>query len=163
SGGEGGIRTHVGIAPQPAFEAGPLRPLRYLSGGAILSHTGGRPGGKVARRILRPDREVPMRILVAYDGSPSADLAVEEMARRPWPAGSAVRLIGVLEDATPVPAEVGIDVYGPVLEKLRLSQRQALEAGLRKAVTRFSGRTDLQADVVLREGAVVRTLLEAIR
>ena len=31
SGGEGGIRTHVGVAPQPAFEAGPLRPLRYLS------------------------------------------------------------------------------------------------------------------------------------
>ena len=30
-GGEGGIRTHVGVAPQPAFEAGPLRPLRYLS------------------------------------------------------------------------------------------------------------------------------------
>ena len=31
-GGEGGIRTHVGlIRPQPAFEAGPLRPLRYLS------------------------------------------------------------------------------------------------------------------------------------
>ncbi len=104
-----------------------------------------------------------MRILIAYDGSPSADFAVEEMARRPWPAGSAVRLIGVLEDATPVPAEVGIDVYGPVLEKLRLSQRQALEAGLQRAVARFSGRTDLQADVVLREGAVVRTLLEAIR
>jgi hypothetical protein len=33
SGGEGGIRTHVGVAPQPAFEAGPLRPLRYLSDG----------------------------------------------------------------------------------------------------------------------------------
>ena len=31
AGGEGGIRTHVGVAPQPAFEAGPLRPLRYLS------------------------------------------------------------------------------------------------------------------------------------
>ena len=31
-GGEGGIRTHVGLfRPQPAFEAGPLRPLRYLS------------------------------------------------------------------------------------------------------------------------------------
>src|SRR5262245_29595299 len=31
NGGEGGIRTHVEVAPQPAFEAGPLRPLRYLS------------------------------------------------------------------------------------------------------------------------------------
>ena len=31
-GGEGGIRTRVGvISPQTAFEAAPLRPLRYLS------------------------------------------------------------------------------------------------------------------------------------
>lgn len=31
-GGEGGIRTHVqAINPQPDFESGPLRPLRYLS------------------------------------------------------------------------------------------------------------------------------------
>ncbi len=30
-GGEGGIRTHVRVTPQDAFEAPPLRPLRYLS------------------------------------------------------------------------------------------------------------------------------------
>ncbi len=30
-GGEGGIRTPVRITPQDAFEAPPLRPLRYLS------------------------------------------------------------------------------------------------------------------------------------
>ena len=30
-GGEGGIRTHVPLARQDAFEAPPLRPLRYLS------------------------------------------------------------------------------------------------------------------------------------
>ena len=34
NGGEGGIRTRVGVfSPQTAFEAAPLRPLRYLSGG----------------------------------------------------------------------------------------------------------------------------------
>src|SRR4051812_38990372 len=31
NGGEGGIRTHVPVARQDAFEAPPLRPLRYLS------------------------------------------------------------------------------------------------------------------------------------
>ena len=30
-GGEGGIRTHVPVTRQDAFEAPPLRPLRYLS------------------------------------------------------------------------------------------------------------------------------------
>ena len=35
-GGEGGIRTRVGVfSPQTAFEAAPLRPLRYLSGGGV--------------------------------------------------------------------------------------------------------------------------------
>lgn len=104
-----------------------------------------------------------MRILVAYDGSPSADLAVEEVARRPWPAGSSVRIVSVLEDATLVPAEVGIDLYGPVLEKLRQTQRQALEEGLKKSLARFAGHANLRADTALREGAVVRTLLEAIK
>src|ERR1019366_3957875 len=31
NGGEGGIRTHVPVTRQHAFEARPLRPLRYLS------------------------------------------------------------------------------------------------------------------------------------
>ena len=31
-GGESGIRTHVPLTGQDAFEAPPLRPLRYLSG-----------------------------------------------------------------------------------------------------------------------------------
>src|SRR5688500_19835347 len=36
-GGEGGIRTHVPLARQDAFEAPPLRPLRYLSAEVRLS------------------------------------------------------------------------------------------------------------------------------
>jgi hypothetical protein len=38
-----------------------------------------------------------MRILIAIDGSPCSDVAVDEIARRPWPAGSIVRLIYVIE------------------------------------------------------------------
>ena len=40
NGGEGGIRTHVPLARQDAFEAPPLRPLRYLS--ACRTQTGRR-------------------------------------------------------------------------------------------------------------------------
>jgi hypothetical protein len=35
-GGEGGIRTHVPVTRQDAFEAPPLRPLRYLSKAGTL-------------------------------------------------------------------------------------------------------------------------------
>jgi nucleotide-binding universal stress UspA family protein len=36
-----------------------------------------------------------MRILLAIDGSPSSEAAVDEVCRRPWPEGSEVRLITV--------------------------------------------------------------------
>jgi hypothetical protein len=37
NGGEGGIRTPVPVTRQDAFEAPPLRPLRYLSGSVCAS------------------------------------------------------------------------------------------------------------------------------
>ena len=85
-----------------------------------------------------------MKILIAYDGSPSAEYAVDEVARRPWPAGSAVRIV-------------------TVLEKIRLTQRQSMQEGLEKAGARFKARADLKVDWELREGAVNRTLLDSIR
>lgn len=36
-----------------------------------------------------------MRIMLAIDGSPSSEAAVDEVCRRPWPEGSEVRLITV--------------------------------------------------------------------
>jgi nucleotide-binding universal stress UspA family protein len=38
-----------------------------------------------------------MKILIAIDGSTHSDAAVEEVARLPWPAGSEVRVISVIE------------------------------------------------------------------
>ncbi|MDO8562855.1 MAG: universal stress protein [Candidatus Limnocylindria bacterium] len=37
-----------------------------------------------------------MRVLLAYDGSPQADVARMLVAGLPWPAGTAVRLVGVV-------------------------------------------------------------------
>lgn len=38
-----------------------------------------------------------MKILVAVDGSTHSDAAVEEVARLPWPAGSEIKVISVIE------------------------------------------------------------------
>jgi nucleotide-binding universal stress UspA family protein len=38
-----------------------------------------------------------MKILLAIDGSVFSDRAVDEVARRPWPTGSEVRVISVVE------------------------------------------------------------------
>lgn len=42
-----------------------------------------------------------MKILLAVDGSPCSDKAVEEIARRPWPEGSRFKVLTALE--LPIP------------------------------------------------------------
>jgi nucleotide-binding universal stress UspA family protein len=42
-----------------------------------------------------------MKILLAMDGSECSDVAIEEVAKRPWPADSAVRIISVTEPLPP--------------------------------------------------------------
>jgi len=42
-----------------------------------------------------------MKILVATDGSPSSDAAVEAVATRPWPEGSEVEVLTVIHTAVP--------------------------------------------------------------
>jgi nucleotide-binding universal stress UspA family protein len=45
-----------------------------------------------------------MKILLAVDGSPCSDAAVEEVARRPWPAGSTIKVLAAYElPAPPTP------------------------------------------------------------
>ena len=43
-----------------------------------------------------------MKILLAVDGSPCSDVAVEEIGRRPWPKGSSVKVLNAFE--LPLPA-----------------------------------------------------------
>lgn len=43
-----------------------------------------------------------MKILLAVDGSQCSDEAVEEIARRPWPEGSSVKVVNAFE--VPLPA-----------------------------------------------------------
>jgi nucleotide-binding universal stress UspA family protein len=43
-----------------------------------------------------------MKIILAVDGSPCSDAAMEEVIRRPWPEGSTVRVLNAFE--LPLPA-----------------------------------------------------------
>jgi len=104
-----------------------------------------------------------MKILIAYDGSRSADEAVDEVVRRPWPASTQVRLVTVLEATTPMPAEVGAELYGPILEKIRESQREAMQQALHRAAAKFASHPELHVDTQMRDGSVHRGLLEAIK
>ena len=64
NGGEGGIRTHVPVTRQDAFEAPPLRPLRYLS---------------INKRVLAQNYNCPVcRLLALYRHHPANALPMSE-------------------------------------------------------------------------------------
>ena len=69
-----------------------------------------------------------MKILLAIDGSPCSDTAVEEVARRPWPPDTQVRIISVVEPPGALTAEPYRGVGGYFEEVERLKRQQAEEA-----------------------------------
>jgi nucleotide-binding universal stress UspA family protein len=77
-----------------------------------------------------------MKILLAVDGSPYSDEAVKEVARRPWPEHSKVRVISVVEPPVPPPPEVwpiGVDpeAIAGTDEWLRKRAREAVAEAAR--------------------------------
>ncbi|HEX6182850.1 MAG TPA: universal stress protein [Pyrinomonadaceae bacterium] len=76
-----------------------------------------------------------MKILLAVDGSPFSEEAVREVARRPWPTGSEVLVVYVVEPTPQPPPEMWAGAYEDYFEELdqwkRAQSRQALEAATR--------------------------------
>ena len=102
-----------------------------------------------------------MKILIAYDGSPSAESAAQEILRRPWPAGSEVRLVTVLD--RPYPPASGFELYAPVFEQLRASCREEAYDRIQRCLAQFRSRPELETSYEIRDGNAKQALLEAIR
>lgn len=90
-----------------------------------------------------------MRILLAIDGSPHSQAAVDEVARRPWPLDSTVRVIGVIQPATPAATEFVL--AGATLEDMRQQQASRAEQIIGAAAGTLKGK-GLSAETVVREG-----------
>jgi len=103
-----------------------------------------------------------MKILIAYDGSPDAEIAVDEMAARPWPKGSQIRLVTIVEPplGTPPP---NFEFYGAMIVGVEDSLRREASERIQKAVDKFKERSDLEISHELKEGSPKSALLEAIR
>ena len=103
-----------------------------------------------------------MRILIAYDGSPDSELALNEVAARPWPKGSKLRLVTVIEPplGTPPP---NFEFYGPLVVGVENSLREEANQKVQAAVAKFKGREELETSYELKEGSPKSMLLEAIR
>lgn len=104
-----------------------------------------------------------MRIIVAYDGSPGSEAALDEVIRRPWPTGTAVRLVSVVEPPVAYASTEGMAAYGPVFETLYKEVRETTRARAIRAIERLHVRPDLATSYELREPGVKRALLDAVR
>ena len=51
----------------------------------------------------RPAAEGPIRILIASDGSSSAQAVLQEVSRRSWPDGTKARIVSIVESLVPQP------------------------------------------------------------
>jgi nucleotide-binding universal stress UspA family protein len=99
-----------------------------------------------------------MKIMLATDGSPCSERAVEETATRPWPADSQVRVVSVVEPPAPLVAEpyMGASNYFEEVEALK--KKQAKEAVERAAKTLHAG--SLQVTTEVLTGSPKRRIVE---
>jgi nucleotide-binding universal stress UspA family protein len=73
-----------------------------------------------------------MKILLAIDGSAPSHHAIEEVAHRPWPSSSTLRILSVIQPYTPPATEVVL--ASATFEDVRERQTQEAEQLIREAV-----------------------------
>jgi nucleotide-binding universal stress UspA family protein len=103
-----------------------------------------------------------MKILLAIDGSAFSDRAVQEVVHRPWPAGSAVKIISVVEPMVTMMTETWVlpDNYWDGAEAAAAGQAQAALDG---AAARFkeAATPALKITTEIHQGYAKRVILDA--
>src|ERR1044071_9063356 len=102
-----------------------------------------------------------MKILLAIDGSTFSEAAVEEVAARPWPAGTEIKIISVVEPMAAMMTETWVlpDSYWDVAERAATEQAQA---ALDLAVSRFKETVapSLKLTTEIHKGYAKRVILD---
>ena len=78
-----------------------------------------------------------MKILLATDGSSCSEAAATEVTRLPWPAGTEVRIISVVEPPAPIAAEPFVMVPADYFTETEKALREAATGALKRAETKF--------------------------
>lgn len=102
-----------------------------------------------------------MKILLAIDGSTCSELAVDEVARRPWPTGSEMKVISVME----MPVVPAMDPYGvspDYFVELEDSARKSAQSAVDKALHKLEEREDKMLKVTgeVIQGTPKKTILD---
>jgi len=103
-----------------------------------------------------------MKILLAIDGSPCSEAAVAEVARRPWPDDSQLRLISVVEPPGALTAEpyMGLGGYFEEVERLKRRQAEEVLAGAARSLRDGAGTSLMGVSTEALTGSPKRTIVE---
>jgi nucleotide-binding universal stress UspA family protein len=99
-----------------------------------------------------------MKILLAIDGSAPSQDAIDEVAHRPWPSPSSLRILSVTQPYTPPATEVVL--ASATLEEIRQRQTQEVEQLTRQASERIAA-SGLSVDAEVREGDPRTAIVDA--
>ena len=101
-----------------------------------------------------------MKILLAIDGSGCSRAAVDEVARRPWPADSQVKVISIVEPPAPLAAEpyMGLGVYFEGAEQL---MRKEAGKSVEQASAKLGAAGGLQVSTEILTGSPKRMIVES--
>jgi nucleotide-binding universal stress UspA family protein len=103
-----------------------------------------------------------MKILLAIDGSPCSERAVAEVAERPWPEDSQLRVISVVEPPAPLVAEpyMGVAGYFEEVERLKQKQAESIVEGAAAILREGRGTANLGVSAETVTGSPKRTIVE---
>jgi len=100
-----------------------------------------------------------MKILLAIDGSPCSDAAVEEVARRPWPEASLVKVLSAWEIPRP-PTPEGWALPLNYFEGIDAALRKQGENIVNRAVEKLKSNSTFSVDAVLAPGSARAVILD---
>jgi nucleotide-binding universal stress UspA family protein len=102
-----------------------------------------------------------MKILLAVDGSPCSQCAVEEVARRPWPANSTIKVLTAFEIPSPPTPEgwaLPANYFQEMDAALRKQAREIVDAAI--ATLKKQLDKDVMVDAQILPGSPRSVILE---
>lgn len=99
-----------------------------------------------------------MKILLAVDSSEYSSAAITELAERPWPANTVVRVLSVVEPITPPAAELWYDAGGS-LDRVQQQMKKRAEDLTAGASKQLQGK-GLEIETAVRDGDPRSTIVD---
>jgi nucleotide-binding universal stress UspA family protein len=105
-----------------------------------------------------------MRILLAIDGSEFSEAATRMLTERPWPPGSVVRVISVVQEVFPVSPAGAVGV--PLVTEPPVNYEDVVQPRIEEAERLLSraaevlGSTELRGETTLRRGDPRKEVVE---